>query len=824
MIQKLTVDKVYRVCEPDSLGFDSTLELENLEGFLGQERAIEAVQFGIGMKRDGYNLYALGPMGIGKHSIIRRYLETKAAQGSTPDDLCYVHNFTHNQKPLTLSLPSGQAKPFQAEMQQLVSDLLTTLPAAFESDNYQDQARGLEEAFKQRQSEALEALQDEAQSQQIKLFRTPGGFAFAPLTGDEVLSPADFDKLPANEQKRIEALVDGLQEKLAAIFRQLPQWRKELIEQLRQLERETALVVVAQLLEPIRSDYHHLSQVLSYLEAVESDVLDHVEDFLSRDDNSSVAGILGLQQQKQNSLRRYQVNVLSEHQNHGAPVIYEDHPTYENLLGHIEYSAQLGTLVTDFTLIKPGALHQANGGYLILDANKLLMQPYAWDGLKRAIRGKHINIDSLYHAMGLSSTQGLEPQPIPLDVKIVLLGDRMLYYLLCHYDADFPELFKVAADFETRIDHSDQNVRLYAQLIAGLLDKEQLLPMNSAAVARIIEYSSRYLEDTQKLSTHMGQLVDLIAEADYWAQNESAKLIQRQHVQQAIDAQIRRVDRVRDNSNEYIQRGIVMIATEDKSLAQVNGLTIVQMGNFEFGLPSRITATARLGEGHIINIEREVELSGPIHSKGVMVLSGYLGANYAPEVPFSLAATLVFEQSYGEVDGDSASAAELICLISALSGLPVKQSLAITGSINQHGQIQAIGGVNAKVEGFFDICQSRGLNGEQGVIIPHSNTKDLMLREDVVEAVREGKFHIYAVEQVNEAIELLLDKTAGSRNTEGKYPEGTVNCLVEERLIELAHIRHTHGEKEEDESESTSEEEGKEKMKPEKDKAGDKTD
>lgn len=800
MTNKLSAEALYRICPPESLGFSSTTELQALDSFLGQERAIDAVKFGIGIQRDGYNLYALGPMGVGKHSIIHTFLRQKAALSATSDDLCYVHNFSQPHQPIIISLPSGEAVGLCTHMKQLVSDLLTTLPAAFESDGYQDQARNMEEAFKQRQGGALEALQNEAQAQHIKLFRTPGGFAFAPLEGDEVISPGEFDKLPKDEQARIEKLVDALQEKLAAIFRQLPQWRKELIEQLRQLERETALVVIAQLLEPLREKYPQQQQVLDYLEAVESDILDHVDDFLPHDEPASTA-ILGLQQQKQAGLRRYQVNVLSDRSGDtGAPVVYEDHPTFENLMGRIEHTSQMGTLVTDFTLIKPGALHRANGGYLILDATKLLQQPYAWDGLKRALRGKRIVTESLYQALGLSSTQGLEPQAVPLNVKIVLVGDRMLYYLLCQYDADFAELFKVAADFETRIDRSDDNIQLYARLIAHLLDKEQLMPMNNEAVARVIEHSSRHLEDSEKLSTHMGELVDLLSEADYWAQEEKSALIERKHVQQAIDAKIRRVDRVHHISNEYIERGIVMIDTAGTATAQVNGLTIMQMGNYEFGQPSRITATARLGEGHIINIEREVELSGPIHSKGVMVLSGYLGAKYAPDVPFSLAATLVFEQSYGEIDGDSASAAELICLISALSGIAAKQSLAITGSINQHGRIQAIGGVNAKIEGFFDICHSRKLNGDQGVIIPASNQQDLMLREDVVEAVQQGQFHIYAIEQVDEAIELLLDKTAGNRDAEGKYPEGSVNYQVEERLVELAHIRHTHGEKEEGET------------------------
>lgn len=801
MNNKLSAQALYRSCPAKSLGFSSTTELQVLDSFLGQERAIEAVRFGIGIDRDGYNLYALGPIGIGKHSIIHAFLQQKAALTATSDDLCYVHNFNQPHQPIILSLPSGKATGLRDDMKQLVSDLLTTLPAAFESDGYQDQARNLEETFKQRQSAALETLQEEAQAEQIKLFRTPGGFAFAPLEGDEVISPAEFDKLPEDEQSRIEKLVDSLQEKLAAMFRQRPQWRKELIEQLRQLERETALVVVAQLLEPLREKYYKLQQLHDYLEAVESDVLNNVEDFLSSEEPSS-AGILGLQQQKQAGLRRYQVNVLSDRsEDTGAPVVYEDHPTFENLMGRIEHTSQLGTLVTDFTLIKPGALHRANGGYLILDANKLLLQPYAWDGLKRALRGKRIVTESLYQALGLSSTQGLEPEPVPLDVKIVLVGDRMLYYLLCEYDPDFPELFKVAADFETRIDRNDDNTRLYARLIARQLDKEQLMPMNSEAVARIIEHSSRQLEDAEKLSTHMGELVDLLSEADYWAREEACKIIQRSHVQQAIDAKIRRVDRVHHISNEYIERGIVMIDTDGEAPAQVNGLTIMQVGNFEFGQPSRITATARLGEGHIINIEREVELSGPIHSKGILVLSGYLGAHYATDVPFSLAATLVFEQSYGEIDGDSASAAELICLLSALSGLAAKQSLAITGSINQHGRIQAIGGVNAKIEGFFDICHKRKLSGEQGVIIPRSNVQDLMLREDVVEAVRQGQFHVYAVELVDEAIELMLGKTAGSRDEEGKFPQDSVNYLVEERLVELAHIRHIHGEKEDDEPE-----------------------
>jgi len=809
MATKLPADALYRHCDPSLLDFRTTRDIEALDTFLGQERAIEAVQFGIGIRRDGYNLYALGPVGIGKHSIIRSFLEKKAGGGETPRDLCYVHNFERTHQPLALSLPPGMAIRLRDDMKQMVEELLTTLPAAFESDDYRNHAQALEDAFSQQQNQALDELQKEAEAHNIKLFRTPGGFAFAPLREGEVISPTEFDKLPADEQKRIEKLVDELQEKLSSIFRQVPQWRKELIEKLKKLERETALMVVGQMIERIKQGFQGLDEVQGYLDAVQQDILDNAEDFLGQGERQSAANLLGLQQ-KQSSMRRYQVNVLTNYsEDGGAPVVYEDHPTFDNLMGRIEYASQFGTLVTDFTLIKPGALHRANGGYLILDANKVLTQPYAWDGLKRALRARRITTESLSQALGLTSTQGLEPQPVPLDVKIVLVGDRMLYYLLCQYDPEFTELFKVAADFETRINRNEDNTRLYARLIANLLQKEELLPMQREAVARVIEHSSRHLEDSQKLSTHMGSLADLLRESDYWARDLGADEIAREHVQKAIDAQIRRVDRVRDMSHEVIQRGIVMIDTEGKQPAQINGLTVMMLGNFEFGQPARITATCRLGEGEVVNIEREVELSGPIHSKGVLVLTGYLKGHYAPEVPLSLAATLVFEQSYGEVDGDSASAAELICLLSALAELPVKQSLAITGSINQHGRIQAIGGVNAKIEGFFDVCQARGLNGEQGVVMPASNAEDLMLREDVVAAVREGKFHIYTVERVEEAIELLLDTPAGERDKEGNFPEGSVNHKVEQRLIELAHIRHIHGEEEKDDDKAEEKEKGK---------------
>jgi lon-related putative ATP-dependent protease len=489
-------------------------------------------------------------------------------------------------------------------------------------------------------------------------------------------------------------------------------------------------------------------------------------------------------------LRRYQLNVLVDNsQAKGAPIVYEDHATYQNLIGRVEHLSEMGALVTDFTLIKAGALHRANGGYLVIDALNLLAQPYAWEGLKRALRSHDVRIESLGQALSLTSTVSLEPQPVPLDIKVVLIGERLLYYLLFQYDPDFAQLFKVAADFDDQVDRNGENCQLYARMVATLAHREKLRPLDRTAVARVLEHAARLAGDAEKLSIHLRTMIDLLREADYWASAEGCPITTNQHVERAIDKEIHRADRLRERVHEEILRGTLLIDTQGSRVAQVNGLSVIDLGNFAFGHPSRVTATVRLGKGDVVDIEREVKLGGAIHSKGVLILSSFLASRYARNEPLSLSASLVFEQSYGVVEGDSASVGELCALVSALAAIPIKQSLAITGSVNQHGEVQAIGGVNEKIEGFFDVCAARGLTGEQGVIIPAANVKHLMLRKDVVQAAVEGAFHVYAIQTADEAISLLTGLAAGEPDGRGQYPAGSVNRLVEERLIELSRLR-----------------------------------
>jgi len=582
----------------------------------------------------------------------------------------------------------------------------------------------------------------------------------------------------------------ALQQRMQMVMRSFPQLEREGRDRVKALNREVAGLAVGHLLDELRKTYADLPNVVDYLNALQQDVSANVDAFLTPPE-SPLAAMSGIPQRGSSPFfRRYEINLLVDHRDsRGAPVVYEDNPSYQNLLGQAEYSAQLGALVTDFSLIKAGALHRANGGYLILDAYKMFSQPYAWDGLKRALRTAELRIESLGQMLSLLSTVSLEPQPIPLKVKVILVGERRLYYLLASLDSDFSALFKVAADFEEFVDRDEKNSLLYARRIATFARQEGMVPFDRAAVARIIEHAARIAQDSEKLSTHRGTLTDLLRESDYWTRKSSRSVATSEAVQQAIDAQIRRSDRMRERLQEQVQQGTLLIDTQGEQIGQVNGLSVLDLGPFSFGHPTRITARVRLGKGEVIDIEREVELSGPIHSKGVLILSGFLGARYASDQPLSLSASLVFEQSYGAVEGDSASSAELYALLSALARAPIRQNLAVTGSVNQNGQVQAIGGVNEKIEGFFDICKPRGLTGEQGVLIPASNVRHLMLRHDVVEAVAAGRFHVYPVETIDQGIEILTGVPAGKRDGLGFFPEGSVNQLVESRLVELAEKR-----------------------------------
>ncbi|MFO1190059.1 MAG: ATP-binding protein [Alphaproteobacteria bacterium] len=777
-----------RRCDPRRFGFETTAELPEIDQVPGQERAVEAVRFGIGMRSEGYNIYALGPNGTGKHRLILEFLNRQAATERTPDDWCYVNNPDMPHKPRTLRLPAGRGAPLKADMEHLVEDARVALPRLFESNDYRTRRQAVDEEFKEWHERIFGGIQRDAEEHAIALVRTPVGMALAPTREGEVLSPDDFRKLPAAEQESFKANMASLQERLQKALEEIPQWEKKQREKVRQLNRDMTRYAVSHLIQDLRKKYADLPAVVAYLDTVEGDIVENAQQFISPEQPQPETGggmtPVTAKAAGNPAFNRFQVNLLVDNGGcKGAPVIHEDHPAYPNLVGRVEHIAQFGALVTDFTLIKAGALHRANGGYLILDARRVLMQPFAFEELKRVLRSREIKIESLSQALSIVSTVSLEPEPIPLNVKIVLVGDRMIYYLLSAYDPEFDELFKVAVDFDDQTSYTDENIDLFARLIGTIARRENLKPFDRTAVARIVEQASRAAQDTEKITTHIRSIADLVREANHWSQDKGAKAVTAADVDHAIAAQIRRADRVRERVHENIVRGTVMIDTAGATVGQINGLSVLSLGGFSFGQPSRITARVRLGRGEVIDIERRAELGGPLHSKGVMILSGYLGSHFAAERPLSLSASLVFEQSYGGVDGDSASLAELCALISALAEIPIRQSFAMTGSVNQHGQVQPIGGVNEKIEGFFDVCARKGLTGEQGVIIPSTNIRHLMLRPDVVEACAAGRFRVHAVSTVNEALALLTGLPAGERDAAGTFPDGSVNRRAEARLI-----------------------------------------
>jgi lon-related putative ATP-dependent protease len=789
-LSHLAADLLCRRTDPSSFPFETTADLEDFPGVVGQDRAVEAIRFGIGIHRSGYNLFALGPPATGKHTIVRQFVERQAASEVAPSDWCYVNNFAQAQEPIALELPAGTGSKLRDDIGRLLEELRVVLPALFETDDYRARKQAIEDDLKRRQSKAFADLGESARERGFALVHTPVGFVLAPLEGEKVLPPDEFEKFPEERRRQIEADSVELREQLRRILDEVPDWERENREKLKRLDNEVTVLAVGKMIDALCRTYEALPAVLRHLDALRQDVIDHVDDFRSTSEVPSIsfAGLpLAGVTEGHASLRRYGVNVLVEHsQTQGAPVVYEGHPSYPNVLGSVEHISQFGTLVTDFNLIKPGALHLANGGYLMLDARELLIQPYAWEGVKQALRSGEIRVESVGQMLGLTSTVTLDPQPIPLKVKVILVGDRVLYYLLCHLDPQFSELFKVAVDFEDSMDRSPENDLLYARLLATLARKEKLLPFERGAVARVLDQSARLLGDAQKLSTRMGLVADLLREADHWAHEGGSKAVAAADVQKAIDAQIRRANRLEQRIQEEIERGTILVDTTGERIGQVNGLSLIELGRYAFGRPSRITARVRLGTGEVLDIEREAEMGGPIHSKGVLILRGFLGARYAVDFPLALSASLVFEQSYGPVEGDSASLAELCALLSALAQVPIKQSLAVTGSVNQQGQVQAVGGVNEKIEGFFDVCRARGLTGEQGVLLPAANLQHLMLRSDLVEAAAAGRFHVFPVESVDHALELMTGMPAGERDAAGRYPPGSFNGRVEARLVALA--------------------------------------
>ena len=797
--EPLSADVLCWLCDPASLGFQTTDELEDLGEVIGQGRAVEAIHFAAGMARPGYNLFALGPEGTGKHTVVRQFLEDYARQKAPPDDWCYISNFKQRRAPRALKLSAGQGATFQADMARFVDEVKDALRSAFESDEYRNRRQIIEEELKEHQEQAVGEIEQAGRAQGIALLRTPVGFAFAPLSEGKVVAPEAFQQFPEAERNRIEAEIEELQKRLQAILQETPIRTKEMRGKLRALNDETALFAVSHLIAALRAQYDAVPEVLTYLDDVQRDVVDNVAVIVAGPERPGLErqGADGVAVESEDGhplFRRYRVNLIVD--NGGAeqaPVVYEDDPTYDRLLGRIEHRAEMGTLITDFHLVRPGAVHRANGGYLILDARKLLTRPMAWEGLKRALLAGVVRIESLAQALGTLSTVSLEPEPIPLDVKVVIVGERQLYYQLAQLDPEFSRLFKVAADFDEQIVRSAENNLLYARLVASVARNEELRPIACGGVARALEYSARQAGDGERLSMHIESLADLLREADYWAGQTGRATIGAAKVQHAVDSQIRRLDRVRERMQDEIVRGTIMIDTEGAAPGQVNGLAVLQIGGYAFGRASRITAAVRLGRGEVVDIEREVKLGGPLHSKGVLILSGYLSTRYAAGQPLSLAASLVFEQSYGGIDGDSASSAELYTLLSAIAEVPLRQGLAVTGSVNQHGAVQAIGGVNEKIEGFFDLCAERGLTGDQGVLIPATNVKHLMVHRRVVDAVRRGEFHIYPITTIDQGIEILSGTTAGERGPDGAFPEASFNRRVEQRLLALAELRQAFG-------------------------------
>lgn len=807
-ITKLTSNQLYRKCDAAKFEFTTTADLEERLSALGQDRAISAVELGINIKSRGYNLFCLGPEGTGKTSLVKRILEKEGKERKTPDDWVYVYNFEEPHKPIAISFPAGEAVGFAKAMDEFAAFAEFDLPEVVKNELYEEQLKSIRDKYQEKRNDYIKVLQKKAKGKKVSLLHMPMGVVVAPMKNGEIISPDVFDALSDEEKDEIMADLNAMQEEIAIHQDNAPQWEEKQSEEIKKLQEKLVKEAIKKPLDEIKKTYKGNKKAAEYLKTVQNYILENITTYVPNYDQDSkpqtedepMAGLLNQLkgQQEEDRFAKFKVNVVVKNvPDSGAPIVLLDHPTQGNLVGKVERIQQFGALITDFSLIKGGALHRANGGFLLIDARKLLLQPYSWDSLKRALASKEIKIEAPSEDTSFA-TISLDPQPIPLDVKVVMTGDADLYDLLSERDPDFTDYFKVEADFGGVIDRTDENEIEYAKLIGSLSKKKNLRSLNKQAVAKIIEYSSRLADDTEKLTAHVASIGDLLKEADYWARKSKASQIGKNHIEQAIKSQIYRADRINRAMLEQIDKGTILMDVKGERVGQINGLVVYNFTRNSFGKPARITTQVRLGRGEFINIEREVEMSGPIHSKGVLILQALISNRFAKHTPLSLSASIVFEQSYGGVDGDSASSTEYYCMLSAISGLPIKQSIAVTGSINQFGEIQPIGGVNEKIEGFFEVCKYNGLTGKQGVIIPRTNVVNLMLREDVVEAVENGQFHIYAIDTVDDGIELLTGVPAGRPDKRGRFPKGTVNYLVQQSLDEyykdyVRCARETHG-------------------------------
>lgn len=788
---RLAPEALTRPFSPEQFNFSNTEDLEPFRGVLGQERAVEALQFGVAMPRPGYNVFVMGEPGTGRFSFVKRYLKAEAKRLETPADRVYVNHFDEPREPRALELPSGTAGEFLADINGLIDNLLATFPAVFEHPSFQQKKNAIDRAFNKRYDQALDVIERLSLEKNVALYRDSSNIAFTPMLEGKALDEAEFAQLPEADRERFHADIASLEERLNEELASLPQWKRESSNLLRQLNEETITIALQPLLAPLSEKYAENAGVCAYLQAVQVNLLKTVVDQLVEVEKADAQTRKLLEEQYCPSL------VVGHHAQGGAPVVFEPHPTYDNLFGRIEYNTDQGALYTSYRQLRPGALHRANGGFLILEAEKMLGEPFVWDALKRALQSRQLKMESPLGDLGRIATVTLTPQMIPLHLKVVIIGSRQLYYTLQDLDPDFQEMFRVLVDFDEDIPLADDSLEQFAQLMKTRTSEEGMAPLTAAAVARVATYSARLAEHQGRLSARIGDLFQLVSEADFIRSLAGDEVTDAGHIERALKAKATRTGRVSARIIDDMLAGIILIDTAGAAVGKCNGLTVLEVGDSAFGVPARISATVYPGGSGIVDIEREVNLGQPIHSKGVMILTGYLGSRYAQEFPLEISASIALEQSYGYVDGDSASLGEVCTLISALSRTPLKQCFAITGSINQFGEVQAVGGVNEKIEGFFRLCEARGLTGEQGAIIPHSNVTTLMLDERVLQAVRAGQFHIYAVRQVDEALSLLVGADAGSPNEQGQFPAGSVNARVVERLRDIAAMGMEEDDKEE---------------------------
>ena len=791
-MKSLPSHQLYKACVLKDLPFKSTRQLEPLAEIVGQNRAQEAVRFALAMPHGGYNVYAVGINGLGKRTMMLRYLEHHKDTNLQSHDWCYVADFEEPRVPKLLKLPAGQGTQLKRDMEKLMSRLVKVIPQTFDSDGFLERAEKLKNDYTALQDGELEKVAKQAKRQKVSLtISTPGGYRLVAMSGDEAHTAESFKALTDAQREKFEEIVNILEKRLRRALRKLADWEQEYADKQQSLNQETLEGVTGHQIDELKERYKDLPDVVGFIEAVRKDLSENLEIFLDDDDEQATIAYASLDKKMP---RRYLVNLLVHQKTKEIPVAVEDNPTYHNLFGYVENVTYKGTVFTDFSLIRPGSLHRANGGYLLMDATKVLEQPFAWDALKRALQSRCIQINSLERELTLSGTISIEPEPVPLDVKIVLFGDRETWMLLQEYDPEFSELFRVTADFENEMYRNDASQLAYAKFIASLVVEKKLLHCTHKAVARVIEQSARMAEHQNRLSLHAADIANLLRESDYWARQAEAKQIQDVHVERALVSARYRNSRIRDHFYDSIRDGTTLVTTSGTCVGQVNALSVLSTGGFEFGLSNRITASSYYGDGDVIDIERDVKLGGSIHSKGVMILTSWLASRFAVDDPMHLSASLTFEQNYGEVDGDSASLAELCALVSSIAQLPVRQDLAITGSINQFGEVQPIGGVNEKIEGFFTTCQLKGgLSGNQGVIMPASNVQNLMLDSEVVAAVKAGDFHVYAVSHVEEAVAMLMGTPAGTPDSKGRYPKGTVFGIIQQRFEKMReHERQEH--------------------------------